>query len=184
MYESTFWYHLLQRTPISIGHLDPAPPPSGPLVTWGGGAVVRAVVQLEREHGREEEQDDINDSEHPRDLEHGARLLHLEGPGVAAGVIVAAELDADRDGRADAVPALDEVHEDHRGDEAGEEGDVNEKDNDGVNVRAVELEEGDQAPGAGEDRDDEREEEPGRFGAVGLDVGVHEVSEHAHHREE
>src|SRR4051794_32552796 len=102
--------------------------------------VVSAVVQLPREYGREEEQDDVNDSEHPRDLEHGACLLYMEGPAVAPGVRVVAELHAHRDGARDAVPVLDEVHEDDARDEAGEEGDVDEEDEEGVNIRAVELE--------------------------------------------
>lgn len=142
------------------------------------------MVKLQREHSREEEQDDVNDTEHPRDLEHGARFLRAERPAVASGVVVVAELNADGGGGGDAVPVFDEVHEDDTGDETGEEGDVDEEDENGVHVRAVELEEGDDAPGAGEDGDDEREEEPCRLASAGLDVGVDEPSEHAHHGEQ
>lgn len=141
-------------------------------------------MQLPREDRGDEEEDDVDDAEDPRNLEHGAGFLDLEAPVVAAAVVVVAELHADGYGPRDAVPVLDEVHQDDAGDEAGEEDDVDDEDEEGVNVRAVELEEGEEAPGAGDDGDNEHQEQPCGRRLVGLDVRMHKVSEHAHHREQ
>lgn len=112
-------------------------------------------MQLPREDCGDEEKNDVDDAEDPRDLEHRAGLFDGEAQVVTAAVVVVADLEPYRHGSGDAVPVLDEVHEYDAGDEAGEERDVDDQDEEGVYVRFVELEEGEEAPGASDDGDDE-----------------------------
>ncbi len=145
------------------------------------GAHVIAIGKFD--DGSEEEQDDVDDGKRPASLQHSARLIgrpievgtadanipNVDGPVVLAGDAGAVE-------EADAAQVPD------AGDKSTDEAEVDETDEKGVGGGAMVGEEGEDAPGEGEDGDDE-EDEDGVWGElVFVCEAIDEPGEHAHGR--
>lgn len=140
-------------------------------------ARAHAIAMHAGEHRREEEQDGVDDAKGEARLEHGARLVDLDVDAVEGGAAEDAEAQVDG-GPADHARAVGVGYEAegvHGADEGADEEEVDDGHEDGVCGGAVVREEGEDGPGAGEDRDDEEDEDGVWCQRVGIVVPVYEV---------
>ncbi len=134
------------------------------------------------EHGRDEEEDAVHDTEGKAGLEHAARLVDRDVKPIDAGGAEDAEGDIQSVAAREmgAVGISDEAQVVHASDEGTDESQIDESDELGVGAAAMVAEEGEDGPDQGEHRDDEEDQDVFGGDDIVLDVAIDEPRQHAH----
>lgn len=137
------------------------------------------------EHGRDEEEDAVHDTEGKAGLEHAARLVDRDVKPIDAGGAEDAEGDIQSVAAREmgAVGISDEAQVVHASDEGTDESQIDESDELGVGAATVVAEQRRYGPGQRQHRHDERDQDVVGRQLVLVDEAVDEPGEHAHRRD-